>query len=101
MVFAHFIGNIFDMSLDLYGCRVIQCIFERGTPNQRQQIFEEISGNPRHLIEHRYGNYVIQFALRKYNQLIHVDISVQMIIFTKCFHYDRIWFDFGNECVDR
>lgn len=60
-------GNeIFSLCFDLYGCRVIQFILAHGTNAHRAFIFGEICSNPRLMIQDRYGNYVIQRALRTY-----------------------------------
>ncbi|XP_055307464.1 pumilio homolog 2-like [Sitodiplosis mosellana] len=59
--------QIFDLCLDLYGCRVIQCVLIKGTSNHRRDIFHELVKNPlqlMRLIQDRYGNYVIQHAVQ-------------------------------------
>lgn len=65
-IFKQFKNEIYDLCLDLYGCRVIQCILIHGTVEHRSKICMEITRPPglMNLIQHRYGNYVIQHALR-------------------------------------
>lgn len=55
-----------DLCLDLYGCRVIQCILQHGTVVHRTTIFAGLRSRAMSLIQDRYGNYVIQHALRMY-----------------------------------
>lgn len=66
-LFHQFQNHIYELCLDLYGCRVIQCILIHGSPIHRNAIFNEIyqhSDALLRLIQDRYGNYVIQHAIR-------------------------------------
>ncbi|XP_055317730.1 uncharacterized protein LOC129576533 [Sitodiplosis mosellana] len=61
-------NQIIELCLDSYGCHVVQCIFANGSPNHRSGIFNAITGNEYvllELIQHPYGNYVVQHAIRK------------------------------------
>lgn len=68
-LFATLKSGIPDLCFDLYGCRVIQCILINGTHYHRSQIFNTIRNSDIELlnmIQDRYGNYVIQHAIRMY-----------------------------------
>lgn len=66
-LFGHINGQVPELCFNLYGCRVIQCILECGTVTHRSAIFNSLMMDPMPLIQDRYGNYVIQYALRTYN----------------------------------
>mmetsp|Transcript_32043 Transcript_32043/g.61371 ORF Transcript_32043/g.61371 Transcript_32043/m.61371 type:complete len:623 (+) Transcript_32043:337-2205(+) len=58
-------NNIKDLSVHPYGCRVVQRLIENCTGEQKAQVLDSISlgGLFEVLINHEYGNYVVQRIL--------------------------------------
>jgi len=57
--------NIKDLAVHPYGCRVVQRLIEHCTGAQKTQVLDSIleEGLPSMLINHEYGNYVVQRML--------------------------------------
>ncbi|XP_050217234.1 putative pumilio homolog 8, chloroplastic [Mercurialis annua] len=71
-------GKIYFMARDQYGCRWLQRIFDEGTHQDVQLIFEEIIDHVVELMLQPFGNYVIQKFLDVCNedQRLHVVLMV-------------------------
>ncbi|PIC45230.1 hypothetical protein B9Z55_005319 [Caenorhabditis nigoni] len=55
--------NIFDMSVDPYGCRVVQRCLEHCIPSQTRPIIERIHERFDDIANNQYGNYVVQHVI--------------------------------------
>lgn len=97
-IFTQIQPHLRELSRDLYGCRVIQCILEHGTGEHRSAIFNELFKDRLTLIDDHYGNYVIQHALRMFieyfhfNRIINIKSSKFRVICFFLFLYRRILF---------
>ena len=58
-----FIGNVQDLSIHPYGCRVIQRMLEHCEPHVKLSVLQEIRSCKATLVPDQYGNYVIQHAI--------------------------------------
>ncbi|XP_031630338.1 pumilio homolog 2-like [Contarinia nasturtii] len=75
-LFRQIRGRIYELCMNLYGCRVIQCILKKGALAHRMEIFNEIFPHSMDLVTHRYGNYVMQ------NTILHCPPYQQMRLIT-------------------
>lgn len=58
-------GYIYNMATDQHGCRFLQRIFDEGTSQDMQMIFEEIIDHVVELMMNPFGNYLMQKFLEK------------------------------------
>ncbi|KAE9605479.1 putative armadillo-like helical, pumilio, RNA binding domain-containing protein [Lupinus albus] len=56
-------GNIHLIAKDQYGCRFLQRVFDEGTPEDVQEIFNEIINHVVELMMNPFGNYLMQKLL--------------------------------------
>lgn len=76
----HLHAHVMELSYDLHGCRVVQCILEHGTDLIRTNVFNQIEPNLLAVIQHRCGNYVIQSAIRKWYSNLFANLSLNSLI---------------------
>lgn len=76
----HLHAHVMELSYDVHGCRVIQCILEHGTDLIRTNVFNQIEPNLLAVIQHRCGNYVIQSAIRKWYSNLFANLSLNSLI---------------------
>ncbi|KAJ3452427.1 pumilio 2 [Anaeramoeba flamelloides] len=53
-------GHILELSLDIYGCRVVQKAFEVADLDSKKKMVHELQGNVLQLVYDQNGNHVIQ-----------------------------------------
>jgi pumilio RNA-binding family len=53
-------GSIFKLSVDLYGCRVVQKVLDEVSTDQQVSLVTELSGHVVECIEDQHGNHVVQ-----------------------------------------
>lgn len=58
-----FRGHVGNLSVNGYGCRVIQRLLEKVPEPQRRFIFQELHAEGKKLITDSYGNYVVQHVI--------------------------------------
>uniref|UniRef100_A0A1I7T751 PUM-HD domain-containing protein n=1 Tax=Caenorhabditis tropicalis TaxID=1561998 RepID=A0A1I7T751_9PELO len=56
-------STVYDMSVDPYGCRVVQRCLEHCTPEQKRPIIELILERFEEITYNQYGNYVVQHVI--------------------------------------
>lgn len=56
--------TVYDMSVDPYGCRVVQRCLEHCTSNQKRPIIEHILERFDEITNNQYGNYVVQHVIQ-------------------------------------
>ncbi|CAL2032632.1 CBN-PUF-8 protein [Caenorhabditis brenneri] len=56
--------TVFDMSVDPYGCRVVQRCLEHCIPKQTRPIIERILERFDEVTNNQYGNYVVQHVIQ-------------------------------------
>jgi mRNA-binding protein PUF3 len=59
-IFDAFSGQVGQLAIHSYGCRVIQRILERGSPPLKQSIIRELHQCGSTLVSDQFGNYVTQ-----------------------------------------
>ena len=59
-IFDAFSGQVGQLAIHSYGCRVIQRILERGSPALKQSIIRELHQCGSTLVSDQFGNYVTQ-----------------------------------------
>lgn len=64
-----FENNTVDLARQRYGCRVLQRIFEVCTEDETWAIYLNVIKSIEHLINDKYGNYVIQHLIETPNKL--------------------------------
>ncbi|KAH6831689.1 pumilio 7 [Perilla frutescens var. hirtella] len=71
-------GYIYDIAKDQHGCRFLQRIFDEGTPQDVQIIFNEIIDHVVELMMNPFGNYLMQKLLEVCNeeQKMHILLRV-------------------------
>jgi hypothetical protein len=68
LVKEHLLGNILDLSLQMYGCRVVQKALEHTSLECQLQIISELEGNILRCVKDQNGNHVIQKAIERIPQ---------------------------------
>lgn len=69
--------HVTELIYNVHGCRVIQCILEHGSDQHRMMIFNEIGPQLLQMVQDRWGNYVIQTAIRKSNRHLKFQLDIQ------------------------
>jgi pumilio RNA-binding family len=59
------IGNVLALSMQMYGCRVIQKALEVISVEQQEKVVKELEGNIMKCVKDQNGNHVIQKCIEK------------------------------------
>jgi hypothetical protein len=62
-IYDVFILNCVEVATSIYGCCILNAAVDCGTINQKVQLIDAIGENSIPLIQHPYGNYVVQHIL--------------------------------------
>jgi len=62
-------NSLIKLSMDKFGCRVLQRMLPIAQPRDKEVIIDVIMGSPRYLLalcKHQYGNYIVQYILNNF-----------------------------------
>lgn len=54
-----------QLAAHVYGCRVVQRMLERSTPEEKQELMRDLYAHANHLITDQFGNYVAQHIIEE------------------------------------